>query len=135
MEPFAAVIAVAAGIVGFLLVMTAIISLLMVSISTRALKGEAERQLNAAAELLPGKDCSACGYGTCRDYARAMLQGESSCDKCALLTIEAASELREDVESMTHREELPDSIRERKQFLRRLARRSNQDEKQEEEEW
>ncbi|MDR1795319.1 MAG: 4Fe-4S dicluster domain-containing protein [Erysipelotrichaceae bacterium] len=41
-------------------------------------------EINAQLEQLPGYDCGACGYPTCRSLAEDILKNKSSLDKCRL---------------------------------------------------
>ena len=41
-----------------------------------------EQKKKELKELLPGKDCKACGYETCEEYALAILYQEEDCGLC-----------------------------------------------------
>ena len=46
---------------------------------------EFERKVKEIYELLPKRDCGACGYGSCYECAIAIAKGEATLDTCRVL--------------------------------------------------
>lgn len=48
----------------------------------RKLKIEEDPRLKKILEILPGLNCGACGYASCEDFAKSLMQGEAPLDGC-----------------------------------------------------
>jgi len=47
---------------------------------------EFEKKVREIYELLPKRDCGACGYGSCYECAVAIAKGEATLDTCKVLS-------------------------------------------------
>jgi len=54
---------------------------------------EFERKVREIYELLPKRDCGACGYGSCYECAIAIAKGEATLDTCKVLRAHQSSKL------------------------------------------
>jgi Na+-translocating ferredoxin:NAD+ oxidoreductase RNF subunit RnfB len=52
------------------------------SIAYRKLKVEEDAQLKKILEILPGLNCGACGYASCEEFAKKLMEGEAPIDAC-----------------------------------------------------
>ncbi|MFH1855660.1 MAG: RnfABCDGE type electron transport complex subunit B [Candidatus Omnitrophota bacterium] len=64
----------------------------------RKLKVEEDERLKQILETLPGLNCGGCGYASCEDFAKKLLEGEAPIDACKVGGEKIAKELEKYVE-------------------------------------
>jgi len=59
-----------------------VIFAVFLAIMEKKFKVEEDSRIERIVNILPGINCGACGYGSCRALAEAIVQGKSSLDSC-----------------------------------------------------
>jgi len=73
----------------------AILFAFILSLADKRLRVEEDPRIEALLEALPGSNCAACGFTSCRAMAEAMLEKEISADACPAGGEEVASQVGE----------------------------------------
>lgn len=67
----------------FIVILAILLIVIGIILSTLAKKSDNEQSLESIIEqALPGIQCAQCGYPGCQAYAQALINGQSSCNKC-----------------------------------------------------
>lgn len=122
-HPILGVLLAIGAILLFVLLLAAFTSLLVAFFGKRYAIRLDKTYCGRASGLFPGKNCGACGYDCCRDYAQAALYMDADTDRCPDMTASARQQLDACVQEFQQLREDPTPIKKKKRpFLRKDMR-------------
>ena len=78
-----------------LLVCMGILLALGIGITARVFEVKQDPRIELVADALPGANCGGCGFAGCNDFAKAIVAGKITADKCPVATADGTAKVAE----------------------------------------
>ena len=82
MNPFFVIALSIAAVAAFLLVFSMAFTWVILKASDRHMNKMLKKYASTITDLMPGKNCGKCGYGSCKECATAIAHSQESPDAC-----------------------------------------------------